>query len=496
VRWDAGDEVRPSVPPGDRGQLHELASRLGAMTRAVASAGYVRRLVALAGAAGLLVSALGTAPAWAQELPACPPDAPPTECQLPAWAGAAQAEVPSPFGSVEGLVWLADPAADAPADVPDLRAIGIGRVDIADAGPLRDLEGLLKLGKAKQAVRPGPNVLIRVVLERPLAETAAGHASIHVATDRDRSRSNNAPAGVNAGPQPFAGLEDVASVAYASTTGQTTLLDSDLASGWYGDADPFAAAWASPTVLDVLLRPEAVGDSVSVVTYANGPDGGYDTLGLDGGPIPLDGAVGLRPACLEASLTAGPFVVRRLEEGGQVLRDVETPAAWVGGATLVPDAASLEALRAWVASTDDDGDGLVSLRADVNLFDDGEVIGQRPQLWLALEDEGAQLGLQLGITRRGYEVLRAVDLEATGEAVVDAWLAQAVEAMVEAMPPFRSGRQVGDIVGDGVGSCAPALAGIWSRSDGSPGTMVASPGPSPADGGMAIGTAPPSGPPV
>jgi hypothetical protein len=459
------------------------------MSRPPASTVHARRLAALAGAAGLLASAVGTAPAAAQDLPACRSDAPPSECQLPAWPAAAQEELPSPFGALDGLVWLEDPAADAPTDVPDLRAVGIGRIDITEAGLLRDLDGLLKLGKVKQAVRPGPNLLVRVVLERPLAETAAGHAGIHVATDRDRSRSNNAPAGVAAGEQPFAGVQDVVSVAYASTTGQTTLLDSDLASGWYGDDDPFAAAWASPTVLDVLLRPEAVGDGVSVVTYANGPDGGYDTLGLVGGLIPLDGAVGLRPGCLEASLTPGPFVVRRLEEGGQVLRDVETPVAWVGGATLVPDAESLDALRAWVASADDDADGLVALRADVNLFDDGEVIGQRPQLWLALQDERVQLGLQLGITRRGYEVLRAVDLEATGQPAVDAWLARAVAAMVEAMPPFRSGRQVGAIVGDGVGSCVPLLADAWVQAPAGSDTSE-----SPAPSGLDGPAAPPASP--
>ena len=78
---------------------------------------------------------------------------------------------------------------------------------------------LLKLGKAKQAVRPGRNVVVRIVLDRPLDAITEGHASVHVATDRDRSRSNNAPAGVGEGEQPFAGSEDVSSVTYATTTG-------------------------------------------------------------------------------------------------------------------------------------------------------------------------------------------------------------------------------------------------------------------------------------
>jgi hypothetical protein len=427
----------------------------------------------------------------AQDLPDCDELATASECQLPAWPATAQ-DVPSPFGTVQGLVWFEDPAGDVPAEGVDLRAMGIGLVDIEDAGPIRDLEGLLKLGKAKEAVRPGQNVLVRVVLERPLAETPAGYTSIHVATDRDRSRSNNAPAGVDAGEQPFAGVEDVVSVAYASTTGQTTLLDSDLASGWYEDGDPFAAAWASPTVLDLLLRPEAVGDGLAAVTYANGRDGGYDTLGLASGLVPLDGAVGLRPACLEAHLSAGPFVVRRLEENGQALRDVDTPASWLGGAALAPDPASLEALRAYVAAADDDADGRVSLQADVNLFEDGQVIGQRPPLWLALADERVQLGLQLGIARRGYEVLRAIDLEATGDPVVDAWLDRAVDAFIEAMPPFRSGRQAGAILGDGVGTCVPALAGVWAPGDESADTIPVSP---PASGDAGAIAPPPSGSP-
>jgi hypothetical protein len=295
------------------------------------------------------------------------------------------------------------------------------------------------------------------VLDRPLTEIADGHASIHVATDRDRSRSNNAPAGVGEGMQPFAGSEDVYSVVYATTSGDTRLLDSDLASGWYGDKDEFAAAWAAPTVLDVLLRPEALGDGLTVATHRSGTDGGYDTLTLGTGPIPLDGQVGLRPACLEASISGEPFVVRRLVENGQTLRDVEAPASWRGGASFTTDAETLEALRSFVSAGDEDGDGRVMRPASVNLFEDGVVIGQRPDLELALDGEQVQLALELGITRRGYEVVRAVDLEPTGDAAVDAWLARAVDAFTEAMPPFRSGRQAGVLLGEGIGSCATSL---------------------------------------
>ena len=99
--------------------------------------------------------------------------------------------------------------------------MGIGSLDVTDAAALRDADWLLKLGKAKQAVRPGQNVVVRIVLDRPLDAVTEGHASVHVATDSDRSRSNNAPAGVGEGEQPFAGSEDVSSVTYATTTAAT-----------------------------------------------------------------------------------------------------------------------------------------------------------------------------------------------------------------------------------------------------------------------------------
>ena len=52
----------------------------------------------------------------------------------------------------------------------------------------------------------------------------------------------------------------------------------------------------------------------------------------------------------------------------------------------------------------------------------------------------------------GYEVVRAIDLETTGDPVADDWLAGALDAFVEAMPPFRSGRQAGPILGEGLGA--------------------------------------------
>ena len=417
---------------------------------------HARRLVVATTVACLVAGASFTT-GTAQDLPPCEPGEPASECQLPSWPEDALRDAPSRFGDVAGTVWLDDAVGDAPPGGLDILAVGVGSVDVADAAALREAEDLLRLGKAKQAVRPGRNVVVRVVLDRPLDEIADGHASLHVATDRDRSRSNNAPAGVGEGAQPFAGSEDVYTVAHATTTGATTLLDSDLAKAWYEDDDEFAAAWAAPGVLDLLLRPDALGDGLAVVTYANGPDGGYDTLALGSGPLPLDGRVELRPLCLEASLSGEPYVVERLVENGQTLRDVEAPGSWQGGASFAADPQALEALRSYVDRADEDGDGRVTLPAQVNLFEDGVVIGQRPAVKLALDGEQVQLALELGITRRGYEVLRAVDLAPTGDVVVDAWLGRAMDAFVEAMPPFRSGRQAGLLLGEGVGACATAL---------------------------------------
>ncbi len=434
------------------------------MSTARRSVRHSPRLLVATGFAGLLVGVSSTLTA-AQDLPPCQPGLPASECQLPTWPEGALGEVPSPFGQVQGTVWLDDVKGDAPPGGVDILAVGIGELDVTDAAVLRDADWLLKLGKAKQAVRPGRNVVVRIMLDQPLDAVAEGHASVHVATDRDRSRSNNAPVGVGEGEQPFAGSEDVSSVTYATTTAATSLLDSDLARAWYEDDDEFAAAWAAPTVLDILLRPEALGDGISVVTHTSGSEGGYDRLSLETGPIPLDGAVGLLPVCLEASISKDPYLVTRLVENGQTLRDVEAPGSWQGGAAFAPDAESLEALRAWISVRDDDGDGQVSLPAEVNLFEDGVVIGQRPELQLALAGEQVQLALELGITRRGYEVLRAIELDATGDATtVDAWLAAASDAFVEAMPPFLSGKKSGMLVGETLAGCTPALAGIWGES--------------------------------
>jgi hypothetical protein len=407
----------------------------------------------------LLLAAGATLPTHAQDQPACDPSAGlVSDCQLDPWPGDQQASAPSPFGAIEGTVWLEDPAGDAPPAGLDLQAVGIGSVEISDAAAVRDMEGLLKAGKVKQAVRPGRNVVVRVVLDRPLSEVIDGHAGVHVVTDIDRSRSNNAPAGVGEIGQPFAGSEDVYSVTFATTTGLTRLLDTDLAEAWYRDGDAFAAAWAGPGILDLLVRPEGIGDGLRVVTFTNAPDGGYDTLALGDGAIPVDGVVGLRPACLEASIVAEPFVVRRLVENGQTLRNVEAPASWRGGAAFAVDGTTRPALDSLLQTLDEDGDGSVQLASEVALFEDGVVIGQRPEVSLSLEGDQALMGLELGLTRRGYEVLRAIDLAPTGDETADAWLAEATGALVEAMPPFRAGRRGGTLVGDATGACVPALA--------------------------------------
>jgi hypothetical protein len=412
----------------------------------------------LAAPLALLLATGLTPPAHAQDQPVCDPSAGiVSDCKLDSWPEDQQALTPSPFGTIEGAVWLEDPAGDAPPAGLDVQAVGIGSVEIADAAAVRDMEGLLKAGKVKQAVRPGRNVVVRVVLDRPLSEVIDGHAGVHVVTDIDRSRSNNAPAGIGEAEQPFAGSEDVYSVTFATTTGQTRLLDTDLAEAWYRDRDAFAAAWADPAVLDLLVRPERIGDEIRVVTFTDGPDGGYDTLTLGIGAIPVDGEVGLRPTCLEASILAEPFVIRRLVENGQTLRDVEAPASWRGGAAFALDEATRGTLEPIIQALDADGDGVVALASEVALFEGGAVIGQRPDLSLSLDGDRALLGLELGLARRGYEVLRAIDLESTGDEGADAWLAEATDALVEAMPPFRAGRRGGTLVGDAMGACVPAL---------------------------------------
>ena len=138
---------------------------------------------------------------------------------------------------------------------------------------------------------------MRIVLDRPLDDIDDGHASIHVATDVDGARTNNAPAGVARPDGAFAGMQDVYSLSYATTTQKTSLLASDLSKAWYKRKRPFAADWAAPNVLDVLVPAEAIGDGLKVVTYVSGPAGGYDSVALGPGRD-----AGLRPGPAQPGL--------------------------------------------------------------------------------------------------------------------------------------------------------------------------------------------------
>lgn len=415
-----------------------------------------RRAISLALSVGLLASVVST-PVSAQGLPACD-DERTAECVLPDWSSAPARDVPSLFGDIEGVAWIEDDIGDAPAGGLDIVGVGVGRVAIDDPGKVRTAKGLLKQGKAKRAVTAGESILLRVVLDRPPSEVPGGHASVHLATDIDGSRSNNVPAGIARPDYPFAGSENVYSLTWASTTGKTKLLASDLAKAWYKDKTPYAASWAEPTVLDFLFAPKAFGDGFRVVTHAAGNEGGYDVLSLGPVAVPTSGTVGLVPSCHEGSVRAEPFVIGRLNEGGQTVRDVEAQAAWRGGARVPVDGDVRPALEAWIAANDEDADGRAGLPTWVNLFEDGIVLRQRPDLQITLDGDEAVFGLELGLTRRGYNVLRDFEPTSTGDGRLDAWVDRATDALRVNMPPFRLNKQSGLLVGDGIGSCVPWLA--------------------------------------
>ena len=191
------------------------------------------------------------------------------------------------------MAWVEDEQGDAPAGGLDILGVGVGRVRVESPAAVRGADGLLKQGKAKKAVPSGEAVLVRVLLDKAPSETSGGHASVHLATDIDGSRSNNVPAGIARPDYPFAGSENVYSLTWASTTGKTRLLSSDLAKAWYEDKTPFAASWAEPTVLDFLIAPKSFGDGFRIITHAAGSEGGYDTASWGPAAIPVDGTVGL-----------------------------------------------------------------------------------------------------------------------------------------------------------------------------------------------------------
>jgi hypothetical protein len=397
------------------------------------------------------------ASAAAQDLPACDGERS-YDCRLPDWSDSAAVDIASPFGDVDGLVWVADTEGDVPPGGLDISGVGLGRVDIDDPAPIRESDDLLKLGTRKKAVPGGAGVLVRIVLDRPPDEVDGGHSSVHLATDIDASRSNNAPTGIADPNSPFAGSQDIYTLAWASTTGKTSLLASDLAKGWYRGKAPFAATWVAPNVLDLLVGPEAFGQDFRVITHVAGDAGGYDSVTVGPASIPADGRVGLVPTCIEGYISAEPFVVADLIENGQALQDVEAPASWRGGASLPIDGPTRAALESLIAERDGDGDGRIDMAATVSLFEDGLVIRQRPALQLALDDDRAQLAVEVGLTRRGYNVLRDFELEPSGDELVDAWLERATDAFTTTVPPFRSTNKAGLVAGEGSGSCIPWLA--------------------------------------
>jgi hypothetical protein len=457
--------VRPGLfdSPGQGPACGRPAGRFGrvaldsaAMSRVISPLRRrARRAIATVASVGLLAAVVGV-PVAAQDLPACS-DGRLSDCVLADWSDAVQRDIPSLFGDIEAIVWVDDPNDDAPSGGLDILGVGLGRVDITAPAAVRESADLLRSGKPKKAVPKGSGVLVRIVLDRPIDQVEGGHSSVHVATDIKGSRSDNAPTGVAAPQNPFAGSGDVYSLTWASTTGQTKLLDSDLAKGWYKDKDPFAAAWAAPNVLDVLLAPQAFGDAFRVISHASGAEGGYDSVTLGPAAIPSDGQVGLIPVCLEGSISDQPFVVDRLVENAQTLRQVEAPASWRGGVGLPIDDDTRQALDALLVAADDDGDGRIGIDSTVSLFEDGVVIRQRPLVELALDGDRAQLALELGLTRRGYNVLRDIEVEPSGDERVDAWLARATDALTETMPPFRSARKPGLVAGAGIGACIPWL---------------------------------------
>jgi hypothetical protein len=120
------------------------------------------------------------------------------------------------------------------------------------------------------------------------------------------------------------------------------------------------------------------------------------------------------------------------------------------------EASTRDALAAVIAASGTEGDGRAVLESTVTLFEDGTTVRQRPMLELAIDGDTVQLAVELGLARRGFDVVRQMTLSSTGDAAVDAWLAGASDALVEALPPFRVTRRGGSVVGD-LALCLPDL---------------------------------------
>ena len=277
---------------------------------------------------------------------------------------------------------MTDPGGDAPAGGLDILGVGVGRVHVRDASSLRRAGDVLRVGNGRQAVRDGEALLIRTVLGSAPDAILDGHAGVHVGTDVDGVRSNDAPSGVEAPSGPFAGLQEVFSFGVAAGE-EPDILFSDLARGWYKGKQAYAASQPAPEVVDILVRPEHFGESFRVATFTDTTaGGGYDVAGLGGilATIPLDGRVDAAPACLEASVASEPFVVERLIENGQTFRDLETPRSWTGTARFALTDEERAALEALIATGDVDLDGAIDLPGEAVLVEEGLNVRQTPSL--------------------------------------------------------------------------------------------------------------------
>ena len=150
-----------------------------------------------------------------------------------------------------------------------------------------------------------------------------------------------------------------------------------------------------------------------------------------------------------------PFTIGRLTERGQTVRDVGAQASWRGGARVPVEDGDRRAIEAFIEAGDEDGDGRVSVPTWVTLFEDGIVLRQRSALELGVDGDEALLSLELGLTRRGYNVLRDFEPATTGDAGLDAWVERASEALRVNMPPFRLNKRSGLLLGEGIGACVP-----------------------------------------
>ena len=70
------------------------------------------------------------------------------------------------------------------------------------------------------------------------------------------------------------------------------------------------------------------------------------------------------------------------------------------------------------------------------------------------------MALELGLTKRGFTVVRDIVLESTGDADTDALLERMARSLSDVTPPFRSAKRTGPVAGAGPGSCTPKLIEI------------------------------------